>query len=225
MAIFNNLIDFVAGVLAALYALPVVGGNYGFAIIMLTAGVMVILMPLTLKATRSTIKMQAVQPQLRKIQKEHKGDRETMNAELMALYQAEGINPVGGCIPMFAQLPFFLVLFRVLHGITRRTQDAPFFSVLNDVRAAKGLPLDLGQTITPSHIGHETRLYQDLIKDDKMHFGPLDLADRRPMSFDRTSGMGCPTSSSSSSWWVPATTSNARSRPGARPTTTPMHRR
>ncbi len=176
MAIFNNLIDFVAGVLAGLYALPVVGGSYGLAIILLTGGVMIILMPLTLKATRSTIKMQAVQPELRRLQKEHKGDRETMNAEMMTLYQENGINPVGGCIPMFAQLPVFLVLFRVLRGITRHTADAPFFSVMNNVREVQGLVPDDGSTITPAHIDHTTKMFGDLSQDTEMSFGPLDLA-------------------------------------------------
>lgn len=178
MAIFNNLIDFVAGVLAGLYSLPVVGGNHGVAIILLTAAVMVILMPLTLKATRSTIKMQAVQPELRRLQKEHKGDRETLNTEMMALYQENGINPVGGCLPMFAQLPVFLVLFRVLQGITRRTADAPFFSVMNDARVAQGLLADPGTTISPAHIDHQTEMFIDLSKAEKMGFGPLDLAAR-----------------------------------------------
>ncbi len=176
MAIFNNLIDFVAGILAGLYSLPVVGGSYGLAIVLLTGGVMIILMPLTLKATRSTIKMQAVQPELRRLQKEHKGDRETMNTEMMALYQENGINPVGGCIPMFAQLPVFLVLFRVLRGITRHTADAPFFSVMNDVRAAQGLAPDLGLTISPAHIDHSTKMFSDLSRSTEMSFGPLDLA-------------------------------------------------
>ncbi len=178
MAIFNNLIDFVAGILAGLYSLPVVGGNYGLAIIMLTGAVMIVLMPLTLKATRSTIKMQAVQPELRRLQKEHKGDRETMNAEMMALYQENGINPVGGCIPMFAQLPVFLVLFRVLSGITRHTDEAPFFSVMNDVRAVQGLAPDPGTTISPAHIDHSTKMFTDLSKSTEMGFGPFDLAAR-----------------------------------------------
>ncbi len=178
MAIFNNLIDFVAGVLAGLYSLPVVGGSYGLAIMMLTGGVMIVLMPLTLKATRSTIKMQAVQPELRRLQKEHKGDRETLNAEMMALYQENGINPVGGCIPMFAQLPVFLVLFRVLQGITRHTADAPFFSVLNNVREVQGLAPDDGLTITPAHIDHSTKMFSDLSRSTEMGFGPLDLAAR-----------------------------------------------
>ncbi len=177
MAIFNNLIDFVAQILAGFYSLPVVGGSYGIAIILLTGAVMIVLMPLTLKATRSTIKMQAIQPELRRLQKEHKGDREKMNAELMALYSENGINPVGGCLPMLAQLPVFLVLFRVLQGITTHTADAPFFDLMNQVRTVKGLPLDDGSTITPLHIDHDAQMYADLSRDTEMGFlGVFDLA-------------------------------------------------
>ena len=121
--------------LAGLYSLPVVGGSYGIAIMLLTLTVMILLMPLTLRATRSTIKMQHMQPELKRLQKEYKDDREKMNAELMKLYQENGINPVGGCLPMLAQLPVFLVLFRVLQGLTRHADQAPFYDAANQVRA------------------------------------------------------------------------------------------
>lgn len=176
MGIFNNLIEFVAGILAWFYSRPVVGGSYGLAIMLLTAAVMTILTPLTLKATRSTVKMQLVQPELRRIQQEYKGDRETMNAELMELYRDNGINPVGGCLPMVAQMPILLVLFRVLHGITTRTKDAHFFDVMNQVRAAKGLAPDAGDTITPFYLSHDTDMFKDLSQSQDMGFGPLDLA-------------------------------------------------
>ena len=69
------------------------------------------------------IKMQRLQPEMKKIQNRHKGDRERMNKELMAFYQANSINPMGGCIPMIAQAPVFLVLYNVLRGLTRRQAD------------------------------------------------------------------------------------------------------
>ncbi len=118
---------------------PLVGGSYGVAIILLTLVVMVLLMPLTLKATRSTIKMTQVQPELKRLQKKYKDDRETLNQEMMKLYQEHGINPVGGCLPMLAQLPVFLVLFQVLRGLSRRISDQPFFEAANLVRERSGL--------------------------------------------------------------------------------------
>lgn len=179
MAIFNGLIDFVARILAFLYALPVVGGNYGLAVMMLTLVVMVLLMPLTLKATRSTIKMQQIQPELRRLQKDMKDeDRATLNAEVMKLYSENGISPVGGCLPMLAQLPVFLVLFRILSGLTRRIEDRPFFDLANRIREAKGLDLEDGRFFDPQYLSQDSVLYQDLRADTSMEFGPFDLAER-----------------------------------------------
>jgi YidC/Oxa1 family membrane protein insertase len=180
MAVFNGLIDFVGRILSFLYDLPVVGGSYGFAIILLTLVVMVLLMPLTLKATRSTIKMQQIQPELRRVQKKYKGkdDRQAMNAEVMKLYSENGISPVGGCLPMLAQLPVFLVLFRILRGLTRRIEDRPFFDLANRLREAGGnTPLE-GRFFAPEHVSTESQLYRDLTTSTEMRFGPFDLAER-----------------------------------------------
>ena len=179
MVIFNGLIDFVARVLAFFYSLPVVGGSYGIAIILLTFAVMVLLMPLTLKATRSTIKMQQVQPELRRLQKKHKNDRETMNAELMKLYSENGINPIGGCLPMLAQLPFFFVLFRILSGLTQRAEDTPFYALASVIRTdVRGLPAQDGRLFSPQYLDIQSDLYQDLHRSTEMNFGPFDLAER-----------------------------------------------
>ncbi len=172
------MFDFIAQVLALFYELPVVGGNYGLAIIMLTIAVMIVLMPLTLRATRSTIKMQQVQPEMKRLQKEYKDDREAMNRELMALYSEHGINPIGGCVPMLAQLPVFLVLFNVLRGLTRRSEETPFFDVANQVRLRNGLEVLPGDTFNPRYVSRDSELYADLHRDTSMDFGPFDLAAR-----------------------------------------------
>lgn len=173
---FDPFLRAVAQALAALYELPVVGGSYGEAIILLTLCVMVLLMPLTLKATRSTIKMTQMQPELKKLQKKYKDDRETLNAEMMKLYQEQGINPVGGCLPMLAQLPVFLVLFQVLRGLTRRISDQPFYAAANLVREANGLATSAGNEISPRFISEDTEMYQNLAGETEMKFGFLDLA-------------------------------------------------
>jgi len=173
---FDPFLRAVAQALAALYELPIIGGSYGEAIILLTLCVMVLLMPLTLKATRSTIKMTQMQPELKKLQKKHKDDRETLNAEMMKLYQEQGINPVGGCLPMLAQLPVFLILFQVLRGLTRRISDQPFYAAANVVRETSGLPISEGNEISPRFISEDTEMYQNLAGETKMKFGFLDLA-------------------------------------------------
>lgn len=88
--------------------------NYGIAIILLTVAVSLLLFPLTLKQTRSMKAMQEIQPEVKKLQKELKGDREELNKELMALYKERGVNPAAGCLPLLLQLPIWFALFQVL---------------------------------------------------------------------------------------------------------------
>ncbi len=87
---------------------------YGLSIIFLTIAISVLLFPLTLKQTRSMKAMQEIQPEVKRLQKEYKSDRETLNQELMALYKERGVNPAAGCLPMLVQLPIWFALFRVL---------------------------------------------------------------------------------------------------------------
>jgi YidC/Oxa1 family membrane protein insertase len=87
--------------------------NYGVAIIILTLFVSLLLFPLTLKQTRSMKAMQEIQPEVKKIQKEYKDDREEMNKQMMALYQERGVNPAAGCLPLILQMPIWFALYRV----------------------------------------------------------------------------------------------------------------
>ncbi len=121
---FDGIFEFSAQILNFFYGLV---PNYAAAIIMLTLLVMLITTPLTLKGTRSMIKMQLLQPELKKIQQKHKGgDRNEMNQELMAFYQENELNPLGGCFPLLVQAPVFLLLFRLIQGLTRRGADGTF---------------------------------------------------------------------------------------------------
>jgi YidC/Oxa1 family membrane protein insertase len=121
---FDGIFEFSAQILDFFYGLV---PNYAAAIIMLTLLVMLITTPLTLKGTRSMIKMQLLQPELKKIQQKHKGgDRNEMNQELMAFYQENELNPLGGCFPLLVQAPVFLLLFRLIQGLTRRGADGTF---------------------------------------------------------------------------------------------------
>ena len=180
---FDTLIDAslgsVARLLGVFYELPVVGGSFGVAIILLTLTVMVVLMPLTLKATKSTIKMTQLQPKLRELQKKHKDDKQQLNAEMMALYQSEGVNPVGGCLPMLAQLPVFLVLFNVLRGLARRVADKPYFSVSERAAEITGRSAQVDpRSFDPQYLNPDSQMYIDLTDGrTSMDFGPFDLAE------------------------------------------------
>lgn len=97
--------------LAAFYGLV---GNYGIAIILLTVAVRILLLPLSIKQTRSMREMQRIQPEVKKIQAKHKGDRQKMNEEMMALYKEHGVNPFGGCLPLLMQFPVFIALYNLI---------------------------------------------------------------------------------------------------------------
>src|SRR5436305_9205879 len=92
--------------------------SYGGAIALLTLTVMVVLTPLTLKGTRSMMVLQSLQPEMKKIQAQYKDDRQKLNEEMLRFYRENNINPLGGCLPLLIQLPVFLILYRVLRGLT-----------------------------------------------------------------------------------------------------------
>jgi len=101
---------FAAG-LAGFYALIPV---YGVAIILLTIAVRVLLLPLSIKQTRSQREMQRIMPEVKAIQKKHKGDRQKINEETMRLYKDHGVNPLGGCLPLLMQFPVLIALYYVI---------------------------------------------------------------------------------------------------------------
>lgn len=130
-------------------------GSYGVAIMLLTVSIMIVLTPLTLKGTRSMLAMQRYQPEMKRIQAEFKHDRQRLNEEMLAFYREHKINPVGGCVPMLVQAPVFIVLWRVLSGLTKRGPDQHF---------------------TPSYLGKTSKMYVDLIGSTQMSSFGLDLS-------------------------------------------------
>ena len=96
------------------------GTNWSWvlAIVFLVVTVRVILFPVFVKQIKSQRAMQALQPKVKELQEKHKGDRETLQKEMMELYKAEKANPLMGCLPMFLQIPVFLGLFHVLRRLS-----------------------------------------------------------------------------------------------------------
>ena len=103
--------EIFAGALAGFYA---VIPSYGLAIIFLTLVVRLILLPLGIKQTKSMREMQAIQPEIKRLQQKHKGDRTKLNEEMMKLYKEHGVNPFGGCLPLVMQIPVFIGLYQVV---------------------------------------------------------------------------------------------------------------
>ena len=148
------MFDLIARVLAWFYDFS---GSYAISIVLLTFLIMLVLTPLTLKGTRSMMRIQQLQPELKRIQAEHKGDRQKINEATMALYQQHGANPLSGCLPTLVQLPVFIVLYRVINGMTKMGADG---------------------TPNPSYLKKDSDLYQDLVADngEMVSFG-IDLSE------------------------------------------------
>ncbi len=91
------------------------GWTWGLSVVLLTVTVRIVLFPLFVKQIKSQRRMQELAPKIKVLQAKHKGDRETLNTELMKLYKDHGTNPISGCLPLILQLPVFFALFRVMN--------------------------------------------------------------------------------------------------------------
>ncbi|MDP9387315.1 MAG: membrane protein insertase YidC [Actinomycetota bacterium] len=161
------MFQLLAGLLAFFYS---VIPNYAVAIALLTLTVMLVLSPLTLKSTRSMLSMQKLQPEMKRLQQKHKGDRQKLNEEMMALYKEHKVNPVAGCLPMLLQLPVFFVMYQVIQGLTRTAEGGGFDPKYLDkstelyqaLRASGGemtsFGVDLARRATDSHGSFATAL-------------------------------------------------------------------
>jgi YidC/Oxa1 family membrane protein insertase len=123
-ALFHALFRIVAQSIEALHDVTgaVFGERSGWAwaaaIMLLTVIVRLAMYPLFLKQIKTQRTMQVLQPKIKELQKRHKGDRETLNAEMMKLYKEHNANPLAGCLPMVLQMPIFISLFQVLSQLS-----------------------------------------------------------------------------------------------------------
>jgi len=109
-------------------------GNYGIAIILVTVLIKLTFWPITQKGMKSMKNMQKLQPKISKLKEKFKNDPAKMNQEMMGLYKTYKVNPVGGCLPMLIQIPFFFALYRVLMAAIE-LRHAPFMLWINDLSA------------------------------------------------------------------------------------------
>ncbi len=150
MNVFNSLIDGLGLVLRFFHDATegLVGLNsWGWAIVLLTISVRVVLLPLAIKQINSMRGMQRLQPEIKKVQAKYKTDRDMMKKnpekyrerrqkqqeEMMALYKEHGVNPAAGCLPLLLQMPIFFALFRLLQDAQRVPEltGAPFYIIDN----------------------------------------------------------------------------------------------
>ena len=108
--------------------------NYGIAIILLTILIKGVFWPITQKGMKSMKNMQKLQPKVAKLKEKFKDDSQKMNQEMMALYKTYKVNPLGGCLPMILQIPFFFALYKVLL-MSIELRHAPFMFWISDLAA------------------------------------------------------------------------------------------
>jgi YidC/Oxa1 family membrane protein insertase len=108
--------------------------NYGLAIIILTILIKVLLWPLGQKSYKSMEQMKRMQPLMAELREKYKDDKKRINEEMMALYRTYKVNPLGGCLPMLAQIPVFFAFYRMLYEAIE-LRHAPFFGWINDLSA------------------------------------------------------------------------------------------
>lgn len=151
----------IAAILAAIYS---VVPNYGIAIMVLSVIWMLIIAPLTLKTTRSMLAMQKLQPQLKKLQEQHRNDRAALSQATMDLYKENNVSPFGSCLPTLLPLPVFFALFRVISGLSHVVNNvadprylSPHTQMFKDIKAAHGhlnaFGVDLAKNALSAHSG------------------------------------------------------------------------
>jgi len=123
VSILNPLFEAVAWVMMQIHAAlsypfgASSGVTWLLSIVILVVLMRLIMVPLFIKQRNSMLKMQSHMPQLQEIRKRYKNDKQRLNEETMKFYKENGINPLGGCLPLVAQLPVFWALFNVLRAI------------------------------------------------------------------------------------------------------------
>jgi YidC/Oxa1 family membrane protein insertase len=124
-------------------------GNYGLAIIILSALIKIVFIPFSTISHRSMKKMSKLQPQINTLRDKYKKDRDKLNQEIMKLYQENKVNPASGCLPILVQIPVFFALYRALLGAIE-LRHAPFIFWITDLSAKDPLyitPIFMGATM------------------------------------------------------------------------------
>jgi YidC/Oxa1 family membrane protein insertase len=186
--IFHPLFELFGYVLAGLYA---VWPNYGFAITGLTIIIMLALTPITVKSTKSMLAMQRLQPEMKKLQAKYKGpeNREMLNQEMMKLYKDNGTSPFGACLPSLLQMPFLVVLYSLIRGLSYLVpKGSTYTKYVGDVGHTVKCQVAAG-CASPRYIPSGSQMHQALVASNgQMHwwFG-MDLSSL-PFSHHATPG-------------------------------------
>ncbi|MBE0491951.1 MAG: membrane protein insertase YidC [Sulfurospirillum sp.] len=149
-------------------------GNWGWAIVVMTMIIRLVLFPLTYKGMVSMNKLKELSPKIKELQVKYKGDSQKLNAHMMELYKKHGANPMGGCLPIILQIPVFFAIYRVLQNAIE-LKAAPWILWVHDLAimdpyfilpVAMGITMFVHQRITPTN-------FTDPMQEKIMKFLPL----------------------------------------------------
>jgi YidC/Oxa1 family membrane protein insertase len=164
--IFHPVFEFFGWILAGLYA---IWPNYGFAITGLTILIMLALTPVTVKSTKSMIAMQRLQPEMKKLQAKYKGaeNRELLNQEMMRLYKENGTSPFGACLPSLLQMPFLIVLYSLIRGLSSTvSRGATYINAAGQTAICKAHTCG-----APKYIPTSSQMHSSLVQSNgQMHW-------------------------------------------------------
>ena len=166
----NALYEAVAWVFKQIYAVtsPIFGDSSGWTwaltIVLLVALMRLIMVPLFIKQMHTTRRMTALAPQMTALRKKYKNDKQTLNTEMMKLYQEAGVNPLMGCLPVVAQLPVFFALFSVLRAIAEwQPGDPPKYGLTTAMMESAQHAKILGVTIADKFLSSSTPLHAKIV--------------------------------------------------------------
>lgn len=162
---YGRITFFAKPVFLLLNFLHTYTGNWGWAIILLTLIVRIILYPLSYKGMVSMQKLKEVAPKMKELQTKYKGEPQKLQAEMMSLYKKHGANPMGGCLPLVLQIPVFFAIYRVLYNAVE-LKSASWILWIHDLSVMDpyfvlpilmGVSMYMQQTLTPSAITDPTQ--------------------------------------------------------------------
>ncbi|MDD6055537.1 MAG: membrane protein insertase YidC [Helicobacteraceae bacterium] len=149
-------------------------GNWGWAIVLLTLIVRVVLYPLTYKGMVSMQKLKDLAPKMKELQQKYKGEPQKLQAHMMELYKKHGANPMGGCLPLILQIPVFFAIYRVLFNAIE-LKGAEWMFWINDLSIMDPyfvLPILMGATMyLQQHLTPTT--FSDPMQEKIFKFLPL----------------------------------------------------
>ena len=167
-----GVFDVPAWLLAWFYSFT---NSYSAAIALIAVLVMVLVTPLNLKSTKGMLEMQRLAPEMRKLQAEHRGDRQKLNEEMMKLYQEHKVNPMASCLPRVAQMPVFIIMFRILHALTYKPSGGNEL-VARAVLLAGGADNPDQVGFLPRYINSDSEMFRSLMRKTEMNSLGLDLS-------------------------------------------------